>query len=170
MIENVDSYVPLFAGFIGAVVSFHPEISYHPLRTIELIKSHGARAGIAIDPAMPIESVRHLFPAVDMVCIMTVNPGYAGQKAAAGALGKIGELFEFFGKSEGGSGCNRIVPNQAGRSIEIEVDGNVSWENIPKMIEAGAETLVAGPSSLFECHDDLRSNLERLYGMIGREN
>ncbi len=170
MIENVDSYVPLFACFEGAVVSFHPEISYHPLRTIELIKGHGARAGIAIDPAMPIESVRHLFPAVDMVCVMTVNPGYAGQKSAPGALGKIRELSEFLGKSKGGDGPDKVVPDQAGSSIEIEVDGNVSWENIPKMMEAGAETLVAGTSSLFERHGDLRANIERLYGIIGREN
>ena len=154
MVEGVDAHVPSFAKIPNAVVSIHPEVSYHPLRTLELIRSCGARAGIAIDPAMPLEAVSELLPHVSFVCVMTVNPGYAGQKLVPNTLRKIRELSD-------------LVAEQ-GLSIEIEVDGNVSWENVPKMVDAGAEVLVAGSSSLFEKGSDLRENIRRMRQMIGR--
>ncbi len=155
MIEDVDRYIPVFARFPGATVCIHPEVSYHPLRSLELIRSCGARPGIAVDPALPLQGLRHLLPEVEMVCLMTVNPGYAGQKLVPAALTKIRELSEM------------AAPE--GFPLEIEVDGNVSWENIPLMVAAGAGTLVAGTSSLFERGGDLRENLARLYRLIGRE-
>ncbi len=154
MIENVDAFVPEFARFPGAVVSFHPETSRHPLRSLDLIRSHGARAGIAVDPALPLDSLRYLLPDVEQVCLMTVNPGYAGQRLVPQALEKIQELAMLLSE--------RSLP------IRIEVDGNVSWANIPGMIERGARLLVAGTSSLFEPGADLRANLERLLRLIGR--
>jgi len=154
MVEGVDAHVPSFAKIPNAVVSIHPEVSYHPLRTLELIRSCGAQAGIAIDPAMPLEAVAELLPYVSFVCVMTVNPGYAGQKLVPNTLRKIRELSD-------------LVAEQ-GLSIEIEVDGNVSWENVPKMVDAGAEVLVAGSSSLFEKGSDLRENIRRMRQMIGR--
>jgi ribulose-phosphate 3-epimerase len=154
MVEGVDTHVPSFAKIPNAVVSIHPEVSYHPLRTLELIRSCGARAGIAIDPAMPLEAVSELLPHVSFVCVMTVNPGYAGQKLVPNTLRKIRELSDLV--------AERSLP------IEIEVDGNVSWENVPRMVDAGADVLVAGSSSLFEKGSDLRKNIRRLRQMIAR--
>ncbi len=155
MIEHVDSYIPLFACFKNAVVCFHPEVSYHPIRSLQLIKSYGARAGIAMDPAMPLEAVKHMLPDTDMICIMTVNPGYAGGKLVPQAIDKIRELDAYI--------------KEKGYSIEIEVDGNVSWENIPRMIAAGAHTLVTGSSSMFEKGGNLRDTTARLFSLIGRD-
>ncbi|MBE3064922.1 MAG: ribulose-phosphate 3-epimerase [Acidobacteria bacterium] len=154
MVEGVDTHVPSFAKIPNAVVSIHPEVSYHPLRTLELIRSCGARAGIAIDPAMPLEAVSELLPHVSFVCVMTVNPGYAGQKLVPNTLRKIRELSDLVA--------------ERGLAIEIEVDGNVSWENIPRMVDAGADVLVAGSSSLFEKGSDLRKNIRKLRQTIGR--
>jgi ribulose-phosphate 3-epimerase len=154
MVEGVDAHVPSFAKIPNAVVSIHPEVSYHPLRSLELIRSCGARAGIAIDPAMPLEAVSELLPHVSFVCVMTVNPGYAGQKLVPNTLRKIRELSDLV--------AERSLP------IEIEVDGNVSWENVPRMVDAGADVLVAGSSSLFEKGSDLRKNIRRIRQIIAR--
>jgi ribulose-phosphate 3-epimerase len=154
MIENPDLFVPEFAGLPGATVSFHPEVSRHPLRTVELIRASGAKAGIVLEPALPVQSVRHLLPDVDQVCVLTVNPGYAGQKLIPRALDKIREL--------------AAVLAAEGSSAAIEVDGNVSWDNIPGMIERGGQILVLGSSSIFEKGGDLARNLTRLYRLIGR--
>ena len=154
MIENLDAHVPLFAKIPNAVVSIHPEAAWHPLRTLELIRSCGARAAIAVDPAMPLSAVEEMLPVVSLVCIMTVNPGYAGQKLVPSTLAKVRAL--------------RELADTRGLSIEIEVDGNVSWENIPRMIESGAQVLVAGSSSLFDGKADLASNLRRMRELIGR--
>jgi ribulose-phosphate 3-epimerase len=154
MIEDPDAFVPEFAGLPGATVSFHPETSRHPLRTVELIRASGARAGIVLDPALPVQSARHLLPAVDQVCVLTVNPGYAGQKLVPRALEKLRELAAALAAE--------------GSAAAVEVDGNVSWENIPGMIERGAQVLVLGSSSIFEKGGDLARNLQRLYRLIGR--
>jgi ribulose-phosphate 3-epimerase len=155
MIERLDEHVPLFAKIPGALVSIHPEAARHPLRTLDLIRSLGARPAIAVDPAMPLSAVEEMLPYVSMVCIMTVNPGYAGQKLVASALAKIPVL------------CAQRA--ERGLDFEIEIDGNVSWENIPKMVGAGGEILVAGTSSLFDKKADLAANLAKMRKMIGRE-
>jgi ribulose-phosphate 3-epimerase len=152
MIENVDQYIPDFAQIKQAVICFHPEVSYHPLRSIQLIKSCGAKAGIALDPAMPLEQVRHLTSEVDLICVMTVNPGYAGQKLVPGTIDKIREV------------ADHVQQYKLGAAIEV--DGNVSWENIPKMLEAGAEVLVGGSSSLFARGTDLKKNIIRLQSVL----
>jgi ribulose-phosphate 3-epimerase len=154
MIERLDEHVPLFAKIPGAVVSIHPEAAHHPLRTLELIRSLGARPAIAVDPAMPLSAVEEMLPYVSLVCIMTVNPGYAGQKLVPSALAKIPAL------------CARRA--ERGLDFEIEIDGNVSWENIPKMVDAGGEVLVAGSSSLYDRTADLAANLAKMRKMIGR--
>ena len=154
MIEDPDAFVPEFAGLPGATVSFHPETSRHPLRTVELIRASGARAGIVLDPALPVQSARHLLPAVDQVCVLTVNPGYAGQRLVPRALEKLRELAAALAAEDS--------------AAAVEVDGNVSWENIPGMIERGAQVLVLGSSSIFEKGGDLARNLQRLYRLIGR--
>lgn len=153
MIENVDAYIPIFAAYPNCVITFHPEACYHPLRTVSFIRDHGARPGIAVDPATPIEAVKHLLPDIEFVCMMTVNPGYSGGKLVPQAMDKIREFADYFKKK--------------GYEIEIEVDGNVSWENIPKMIDAGADTLVVGTSSVFEKGKDRKQNILRLQKLIG---
>ncbi|MBI4976743.1 MAG: ribulose-phosphate 3-epimerase [Spirochaetes bacterium] len=154
MIENVDEYIPSFASIGNALLSIHPETCYHPLRSLRLIKSSGARAGIAIDPSMPLETYKHMLPEVDFVCIMTVNPGYAGQELIPQTIEKIRELSAHI--------------DERGYDIEIEVDGNVSWKNIPVMVDAGADVLVAGTSSLFDKSGVLSDNLSRMRGMLGQ--
>jgi len=152
MIENVDSYVPVFSGFGTPYISFHPEVSYHPLRTISLIRSLGAIPGIAVDPATPVNALTYLLPEVDFVCVMTVNPGYSGQKLIPSALDKISELRNYL--------------DSEGLHTLIEVDGNVSWTHIPAMLEAGANILVAGTSSLFSKDASMEDNLIRMIKMI----
>jgi ribulose-phosphate 3-epimerase len=126
-------------------------LDIHPL---QLIRSCGARPGIAVDPSMTIDAVRPLLPYVELVCVMTVNPGYAGQKLIPQMIDKIKEL------------AGTLTEERL--EIEIEVDGNVSWQNIPRMVEAGAQILVAGSSSLFEAASELEANIERLHELIGR--
>jgi ribulose-phosphate 3-epimerase len=154
MIEDPDSYIPMFAGFGKPAIYIHPETAHHPLRSLQLIRNRKARPGIAVDPALPIEAIRPLLPYADLVCVMTVNPGYAGQKLIPQTIYKIEELSGIVAKEQ--------------LQIEIEADGNVSWKNIPHMIESGAQILVAGSSSLFEKGTELEANISRLYKLIGR--
>ncbi len=147
MIEDVDRSVGLFTQHPGSFVTFHPETARHPVRTIDQIQAADCHPGIAIDPAMPLEAVRHLLPLVDMVCIMTVNPGYAGQKLIPFCLDKISELHR------------RRAEHP---DLLIEVDGNVSWENIPRMVEAGADVLVLGTSSVFNRQQPRTDAFQRL--------
>jgi ribulose-phosphate 3-epimerase len=154
MIEDVDHYLADFAGIPNSLVSFHPEVCYHPLRTLQAIRKLGARAGIAVDPALPLESLKHLIPEADLVCVMTVSPGYAGQKLIPRTLSKIEEVSRFVREN----GCD----------VEIEVDGNVSWQNIPRMREAGAEVFVAGTSSLFDKQAGLEENVRRFRSLLGQ--
>jgi ribulose-phosphate 3-epimerase len=154
MIENPDAFAEVYARIPGATVSIHPETTRHPLRTLELIRASGARPGIVIEPAMPAAAVGELLPAVELVCVMTVNPGYAGQALVPRTLSKIREIED--------------IASAGGWDLEVEVDGNVSWQNIPRMLEAGANVLVAGSSSLFDGAADLRSNLMQMKAMIGR--
>ena len=153
MIEDPDDYVPTFAAFGTPALYIHPETTLHPLRTLQLIRGCGARPGIAIDPAVPLEAILPLLGYVDFVCVMTVNPGHAGQPLIPQTIGKLRNL------------AGIIETEYPG--VQIEVDGNVSWGNIPVMIEAGARILVAGSSSLFEPGSDLSASIDRLYRLIG---
>ena len=152
MIEDVDAYAPVFARFKSPWISFHPETAYHPLRSLSLIRSCGAKPGIAVDPAVTIESLKYLLPEVDLVCVMAVNPGYAGQRLIPSMIGKIAELREYL--------------DREGLGARLEVDGNVSWDNIPPMVEAGAEVLVAGSSSLFEKGGAREAGMRRMRGLL----
>ncbi len=152
MIEEPDTLIPLFGGIADCVLSIHPETSYHPLRTLQMIRDLGARPGIAVDPAMPAAAIAQLLPHVDLACVMTVNPGYAGQKLIPETLPKIREV--------------RDIAAARGLDIEVEVDGNVSWQNVPRMVEAGAGVLVAGSSSLYDRTAGLRENIRRLRKVV----
>ncbi len=130
------------------MVSIHPEATWHPLRTLQALRDKGARPGIVLDPAMPVSAVTEMLPFVSLACLMTVNPGYAGQKLIPETLRKVRELADLVA--------------ERGYDIEIEVDGNVSWQNIPRMLEAGATVLVAGSSSLYDGAAGLRENIRRI--------
>ncbi len=152
MVENVDWFIRQFAGIADARISFHPEASTHPLRSIQLIHSCGARAGIALEPSLSIERVRYLLPKADSVCVMTVNPGYSGQELIPGMIEKVREVSSY---------CQKI-----GYAIEVEVDGNVSWENLPHMVQAGGSVFVAGTSSIFMKGTDMRENVKRFKSLL----
>jgi ribulose-phosphate 3-epimerase len=149
MIDDPDRWAPVFAEAVlggggseapgdrpAPVLSIHPETTWHPARTLAGIAEHGAIPAIAIDPAERPERFENLLELVGLVLVMTVNPGYAGQKLIPWTLGSVEWLAD--------------ARQRLGLDYEIEVDGNVSWENIPRMIDAGADVLVAGTSSLFD--------------------
>jgi len=156
MVESPHLFIHDFVEFENAIITFHPEVDYQPFRTIRLIKSLGRKVGLALDPAIPVESVRYLLPHVDQICVMTVNPGYAGQKLIPGTIEKIREVSDYVKKH--------------GYYAEIEVDGNVSWENLPLMLEAGGEVFVAGTSSIFEKGGDIEKNIERFRTILDEVN
>jgi ribulose-phosphate 3-epimerase len=152
MIDNPEDFISEFARIKGSIITFHPEVVYHPLRTIELIKGHGARAGIALNPAQTIEHLGPLLPHVDLLCVMTVVPGFVSQNMIPGGIEKLRETVDY-------------VRSRA-YELEIEVDGNVSWQNLPKMRDAGAQVFVAGTSSIFERGGDLQKNIHRFRSIL----
>ncbi|MBD3243250.1 MAG: ribulose-phosphate 3-epimerase [Chitinivibrionales bacterium] len=135
MIENPDAYIPKFAEAGSRLISVHAEAVVHLDRTLRLIESLGPIPAVAINPATPLSSIEYVLDMVGMVLVMTVNPGFAGQKLVPYTLDKITQLAEMLDKR--------------GLKTDIQVDGNVSFEHIPKMVAAGANVLVAGTSSLY---------------------
>jgi ribulose-phosphate 3-epimerase len=135
MVEDIDRFLNFF-NFKEDLVSFHPETSKHPLRTIDNIRERGGYPGIAIDPAFHWNQFEYLMTSVDFILVMSVNPGYAGQKLIPSALQKTSELRSYLDMHDM-------------QHVPIEIDGNVSWENIPDMVASGAEILVTGTSSVF---------------------
>ncbi|MBD7936767.1 MULTISPECIES: ribulose-phosphate 3-epimerase [Cytobacillus] len=130
MIENPDQYIPSFASAGADIITVHAEACKHLHRTIHLIKSLGVKAGVVINPATPVEAIKHVITDVDMVLLMTVNPGFGGQSFIENVLPKIAEVKEW------SKTCNP--------SLEIEVDGGVNEETAKRCIAAGANVLVAG--------------------------
>jgi ribulose-phosphate 3-epimerase len=112
---------------------------------LSLIRSGGARAGVALNPATPLEAIRYVLDRLDFVLIMTVNPGFAGQKMVPSGFDKIAD-------------CAAFLKQHGRADIQIQVDGNVSFENIPGMVKAGARNLVAGTSSIFNSRGSVATN------------
>ena len=134
MVKPVDRIVPDFAKAGADIISFHPEASDHIDRTLSLIRESGCKAGLVFNPATPLDYLDHVMDKVDLILIMSVNPGFGGQKFIAGALAKLRTARE------------RITAS--GRDIWLEVDGGVKGENIAAIARAGADTFVAG-SAIF---------------------
>jgi len=130
MIENPDLYVPEFAEAGANWISVHQEACRHLDRSLHLIRSHGALAGVVINPATPVESLSEVLDIVDYVLVMSVNPGFGGQKFIPGALHKIRKLAE--------------LRQRRGLAYRIEVDGGISLKTVGEVVRAGAEILVAG--------------------------
>jgi ribulose-phosphate 3-epimerase len=145
MIDNPDEHIDTFSPFTGSVLSFHPEISPQPSATLQRIKDSGLRPGLVLKPDLPLEWVKPFLSGVEFLNVMTVHPGYAGQSLVPGTIEKLAEVVAWV--------------ERAGLHVEIEVDGNVSWKNIPKMFDAGAMVFVAGTSSIFSGHGSLQANI-----------
>jgi ribulose-phosphate 3-epimerase len=138
MVKPVDRIVPDFAQAGATWITFHPEASEHVDRTIELIREHGCKPGLVFNPATPLNWLDHTIHKIDMVLIMSVNPGFGGQKFIATALDKLRLARE------------RI--RASGREIRLEIDGGVKADNIEAIARAGADTFVAG-SAIFGAKD-----------------
>jgi ribulose-phosphate 3-epimerase len=130
MIENPDQYIPDFAEAGADWISVHQEASRHLNRTLHLIRSHGAQVGVVINPATPVETLSEVLDIVDYVLVMSVNPGFGGQKFIPGAVHKIRRLVEWRAQRQLG--------------YRIEVDGGIDLETVGDVVRAGAEILVAG--------------------------
>jgi ribulose-phosphate 3-epimerase len=138
MIENPDQYIEAFAKAGADYITVHVEASRHLHRTIQLIKSTGVKAGVVLNPATPVDSLKHIIEDVDMVLLMSVNPGFGGQKFITSVLPKIRQVKEL---------ADSLNPE-----LEIEVDGGVNEETAKLCVEAGANVLVAG-SAVFNKED-----------------
>jgi ribulose-phosphate 3-epimerase len=138
MIENPDQYIEAFANAGADYITVHVEACRHLHRTIQLIKSTGVKAGVVLNPATPVDSLKHIIEDVDMVLLMSVNPGFGGQKFISSVLPKIRQVKEL---------ADSLNPD-----LEIEVDGGVNEETAKLVIEAGANVLVAG-SAVFNKED-----------------
>ena len=138
MVSPVDELARSFAEAGASIVSFHPEASGHVDRTISLIREHGCRPGLAFNPATPLTWLDHTLHAIDLVLIMSVNPGFGGQQFIPQSLGKVAEA--------------RKRIDESGRDVWLEVDGGVKAGNIAGIAAAGADTFVAG-SAIFGAGD-----------------
>ncbi len=134
MVEPVDRIVPDFAKAGASVISFHPEASRHVHRTIQLIKGEGCQAGLVLNPATPLEVLDYVLEELDLVLLMSVNPGFGGQAFIPSALDKLRAV--------------RARIDATGKPIRLEIDGGVKPDNIRAIAEAGADTFVAG-SAIF---------------------
>jgi ribulose-phosphate 3-epimerase len=152
MVKPVDRIIPDFAQAGANIISFHPEASEHVDRTISLIKEHGCKAGLVFNPATPLDYLDHVLDKLDLVLIMSVNPGFGGQKFIAGALAKLRAARE------------RIAAT--GRDIWLEVDGGIKTDNIADAARAGADTFVAG-SAIFGSRD-YRATIQQMRGELAK--
>lgn len=146
MIENPDQYIPAFADAGADWISVHQEACPHLHRTLQLIKGRGLRAGVVVNPATPIGAITEVLDMVDFVLIMSVNPGFGGQKFIPGTLEKVRKL--------------AAIRNAIGNRFKIEIDGGVDQSTVTEIVRAGADVLVAG-NAIFGTGDP-RLNTERL--------
>jgi ribulose-phosphate 3-epimerase len=134
MVKPVDRIIPDFAEAGATYITFHPEATGHIDRSLQLVRDSGCRSGLVFNPATPIDYLNYVVDKVDMVLLMSVNPGFAGQSFIRSSLAKLREV--------------RKVIDASGRKIRLEIDGGVKLENIREIAEAGADTFVAG-SAIF---------------------
>ncbi len=151
MIEPVDAIVPAFADAGATRISFHPEATRHVDRTIQLIHAHGCKAGLVFNPATPLTWLDYELDQLDLVLVMSVNPGFGGQRFLPSALEKLRRA--------------RAMIDACGREIRLEVDGGVKVDNIADIAAAGADTFVAG-SAIFGA-DDRAATIAAMRRAIG---
>lgn len=155
MIAPVDAFAAEFAAAGADIITFHPEAGSHPHRTVQLIKSLGKKAGVSLNPATPLSALDYLLPEIDLVLVMSVNPGFGGQKYIAGATDKIRELRRRI---------DDVSSRQGGRPIDLQVDGGINDETARIAVAAGADVLVAGTATFTGGPDAYAANIARLRG------
>lgn len=144
MIENPDNYIKEFVDAGCDIIVVHQEACKHLHRTIQNIKSYNVKVGVALNPATPIENIKHVLDDIDMVLIMTVNPGFGGQSFIDNTISKIKEL--------------KSIIDSKNLNIDIQVDGGIKPENVQKVVSAGANVIVAG-SAIFNS-DDIQKTVD----------
>ena len=155
MVKPVDSMVPEFAKAGATMITFHVEASEHVDRTLQLIKEHGCQAGVVLNPATPLSCLDYILDKVDMILLMSVNPGFGGQSFIPHTLDKLRAV--------------RKLIDESGRDIRLEIDGGVKVDNIREIAEAGADMFVAG-SAIFnqpnykKVIDEMRAELAKVKG------
>jgi ribulose-phosphate 3-epimerase len=150
MVKPVDRIIPDFAKAGANIISFHPEASDHIDRTLSLIRDHGCKPGLVFNPATPLHYLEHVMDKIDLILIMSVNPGFGGQSFIGEALKKIRIV--------------RQLIDASGRDIMLEVDGGIKVENIASVADAGADTFVAG-SAIFG-KPDYKSVIDAMRGQL----
>jgi len=148
MISPVDPYIPEFAEAGADIMTVHPEAGPHLDRSLQLIKSLGKKAGVALNPATPVAALDYVWDVVDLVLVMSVNPGFGGQTFIDSQTGKIAEL--------------RKRIDALGRTIDLEVDGGINAETAARAVAAGADVLVAGTASFAGGPKAYAENIRRL--------
>lgn len=143
MVKPVDLIIPDFARAGASYITFHPEASEHVDRSLQLIHDEGCKAGLVFNPATPLDYLKYVIDKVDMILLMSVNPGFGGQSFIPSTLDKLTEVHKMI--------------NESGRDIRLEVDGGVKVDNICEIAEAGADTFVAG-SAIFGAASDSDPN------------
>ncbi|WP_322406408.1 ribulose-phosphate 3-epimerase [Idiomarina sp. PL1-037] len=151
MVKPVDRIIPDFAEAGASIITFHPEASDHVDRTLQLIHEHGCQAGLVLNPATPLHYLDHVMDKVDVILLMSVNPGFGGQSFISSTLDKLRAV-------------RKLIDN-SGRDIRLEVDGGVKVSNIGEIAKAGADMFVAG-SAIFNA-DDYASVIQTMRDEIG---
>ena len=151
MIAPVDPYIAAFAEAGADIITVHPESGPHLHRTLQLIKAQGKRAGVALNPATPLAALEQVIDDIDLILIMTVNPGFGGQGFIASQLDKI-------------RAARRMI-DMTGRPIDLEVDGGIAPDTARQVIEAGADVLVAGTATFRGGITQYAANIKALRGM-----
>jgi ribulose-phosphate 3-epimerase len=152
MVKPVDRLIPDFAKAGANIISFHPEASEHIDRTLQLIRDQGCKAGLVFNPATPLHHLEHVMDKIDLILIMSVNPGFGGQSFIPEALKKIAAV--------------RKLINASGRDIMLEVDGGIKPDNIAEAAKAGADTFVAG-SAIFG-KPDYKAVIDAMRGQLAQ--
>jgi ribulose-phosphate 3-epimerase len=154
MIKPVDRIIPDFAAAGASYITFHPEASEHVDRSLQLIRDNGCKSGLVFNPATPLDVLEHIIDKVDMILLMSVNPGFGGQSFISSALDKLRTV--------------RKLIDDSGRDIRLEIDGGVKIDNIREIAEAGADTFVAG-SAIFGS-DDYQKTITAMREQLAQTN
>ena len=150
MISPVDPFIEAFAEAGADIITVHPEAGPHLHRTVQLIKSLGKKAGVSLNPATPVAALDHVLDDLDLVLVMSVNPGFGGQAFIDSQLQKIRVI--------------RKMIDKGGRELDLEVDGGINFDTAPRAIQAGANVLVAGTATFQGGAETYAENISRLRG------
>lgn len=155
MVKPVDRIIPDFAKAGATYITFHPEASEHVDRSLQLIRDHGCKSGLVFNPATPLSHLDYVLDKVDMILIMSVNPGFGGQSFIPAALDKL-------------RACRKLI-DASGRDIRLEIDGGVKADNIREIAAAGADTFVAGSGIFGNARDTDPHRYESIIGQMREE-